>query len=203
MSTEDRKKLDSFLAEIGAAVGKNIRLNENGISAFTYDHLTFVIEVPENVSSFFIYTTLVCLSRCQEPEAVMRKILLMNYLQQETRGGCIGMDETNDDLIFSYSDRVNEINSTEFRNILENFIDTSLQLSKQLEEVDNGLGDQAGAAVGEDMMAQQMSQHQMNSQMAKAIGSTGGQAHKAGSNGFDKEQDAQTFKPRGSSAIMP
>lgn len=201
MSTEDRKKLDSFLAEIGAAVGKNIRLNENGISAFTYDHLTFVIEVPENVASFFVYTTLICLSRCNKTEEVMRKILLMNYLQQDTRGGCIGMDETNSDIIFSYSDRVNEINSTEFRNILENFIDTSLQLSKKIEEIDSGLAEQGAAPGGDDMMAQQMSQHQMSSQMAKAISGNapkgqGGQAHK-------KSADVASFKPPTNPAITP
>ena len=132
MDSENRKIIDSFLAEIGSAVGKNIRLNENGISAFTYDHLTFVIEVPENVSSFFLYTTLMALMQCNNAEGAMKKILQLNYLQQETRGGCIALDPMNDDIIFSYSDRVNEINGTEFRNILENFIDTALNLSTEI-----------------------------------------------------------------------
>jgi hypothetical protein len=169
MSSDDRKLVDSFLAEIGAAVGKNIRLNENGISAFTYDHLTFVVEVPDNVSSFFIYTTLLSLGRCNNPPAVMKKLLKLNYLQQETRGGSIGLDPTNDDVIFSYSDRINEINGTEFRNILENFIDTSLQLGKQLDEAE---ANQQGALSGEQMMAQQMSHQGANSAFAKQIHQT-------------------------------
>ncbi|MEJ2668718.1 MAG: CesT family type III secretion system chaperone [Gammaproteobacteria bacterium] len=134
MDSENRKIIDSFLAEIGSAVGKNIRLNENGISAFTYDHLTFVIEVPENVSSFFLYTMLMALTQCNDAGSAMKKILQLNYLQQETRGGCIALDPMNDDIIFSYSDRVNEINGTEFRNILENFIDTALNLSTEIRQ---------------------------------------------------------------------
>jgi hypothetical protein len=167
MSSDDRKLVDSFLAEIGAAVGKNIRLNENGISAFTYDHLTFVVEVPDNVSSFFIYTTLLSLGRCNNPLVITKKLLQLNYLQQETRGGCIGIDSTNDDVIFSYSDRINEINGTEFRNILENFIDTSLQLCKQLDEAE---AHQPGSsASGEQMMAQQMSQQGLNGSIARQL----------------------------------
>jgi len=153
MDSENRKIIDSFLAEIGSAVGKNIRLNENGISAFTYDHLTFVIEVPENVSSFFIYTTLMALTQCDSAESAMKKILQLNYLQQETRGGCIALDPMNDDIIFSYSDRVNEINGTEFRNILENFIDTALNLSTDIQQA--GQGDTQGAA------QHQREQHQL------------------------------------------
>lgn len=142
MSSDNRKTIDSFLAEIGAAVGKNIRLNENGISAFTYEHLTFVIEVPENVASFFVYTTLMSLGHSANKEAAMKKMLQLNYLQQETRGGCIALDAMNDDVIFSYSDRINEINNTEFRNILENFIDTSLKLHKEL---NSAVAESAGA----------------------------------------------------------
>jgi len=145
MDSENRKIIDSFLAEIGSAVGKNIRLNENGISAFTYDHLTFVIEVPENVSSFFIYTTVMALTQCDDAPSAMKKILYLNYLQQETRGGCIALDPMNDDIIFSYSDRVNEINGTEFRNILENFIDTALNLSTEIQKAGQGEAEPGGS----------------------------------------------------------
>ncbi len=150
MDSDNRKTVDSYLAEIGAAVGKNIRLNENGISAFTYDHLTFVIEVPENVSTFFIYTTLGSIARYNSVEKAMKKLLQLNYLQQETRGGCLALDPMNDDVIFSYSDRIDEINPTEFRNVLENFIETALNLYKELEKVDNELPDQPSAP-GQEM----------------------------------------------------
>ena len=153
MSEENRKVIDSFLAEIGASVGKNIRLNDQGISAFTYEDLTIVIEVPETIPSFFVYTKLTSLAQSKDEHALMKKLLQLNYLQQETRGGCISLDPMNDEVMFSYSDRVGEVAATDFRNILENFIDTALTLVKSVDAVENaatpsGLksADQAGNA---------------------------------------------------------
>lgn len=135
--SENRTKVDSFLAEISAAVGKNIRLNDQGICAFTYEHLTIVIEVPESVGSFFLYTSLLNMNQANNLKGLMEKALRLNYLQQETRGGCISLDPINNEVMFSYTDRIDEINSTDFRNILENFIDTSLKLHTEIETVAN------------------------------------------------------------------
>jgi len=137
--SEYRKSVDSFLAEISAAVGKNIRLNDQGICAFTYEQLTIVIEVPESVGSFFIYTSLANMVQAKNAEGLMEKCLRLNYLQQETRGGCLSLDPINNEVMFSYTDRINEINSTDFRNILENFIDTSLNLFGELDKIANDL----------------------------------------------------------------
>lgn len=139
--SEYRKTVDSFLAEISAAVGKNIRLNDQGICAFTYEQLTIVIEVPESVGSFFIYTSLSNLNQANNPSGLMEKCLRLNYLQQETRGGCLSLDPINNEVMFSYTDRVTEINSTDFRNILENFIDTSLNLFGELDKIGMESGD--------------------------------------------------------------
>jgi len=122
---DSRAVVDGFLAEIGAALGKNIRLNSNGVSAFTYDRMTFVIEVPEHSASFFVYTTLTEGTSIQE--GMLELAMKRNYLQQDTRGGCLGVDPNSGDLIYSYSDRVYGIDSTQFRYILENLIDTSLK----------------------------------------------------------------------------
>lgn len=143
--SEFRKSVDSFLAEISAAVGKNIRLNDQGICAFTYEQLTIVIEVPESVGSFFIYTSLVNMNQVKNSGGLMEKCLRLNYLQQETRGGCLSLDPINNEVMFSYTDRITEINSTDFRNILENFIDTSLSLHTELEKIANeSSGDESG-----------------------------------------------------------
>jgi len=129
----NRVVIDGFLAEIGASVGKNIRLNDNGISAFTYELLTIVIEVPETLTSFFIYCVLVEGSKHEgnsfQKNRMMKLAMDKNYLQQGTRGGCLGTD-SNGDLVYSFSDRVHEIDATVFRNILENFIDSCLNLYK-------------------------------------------------------------------------
>lgn len=149
MSEDNRKVIDSFLAEIGASVGKNIRLNEQGISAFTYEDLTIVIEVPETIPSFFVYTKLTSLAQSKDEHALMKKLLQLNYLQQETRGGCISLDPMNDEVMFSYSDRVTEVAATDFRNILENFIDTALTLVKAVDSVENSASASSNKASAE------------------------------------------------------
>lgn len=131
-----RDVINRYLKVIGESVGKDIALNGSGISAFTFEHLTIVIEVPESPDSFFIYTKLSKDLSSNKPawSAALKKSMQLNYLQQETRGGCISMDPQNNEIMYSYKDRVAEINETQLRNVLENFIDTALELSKALQE---------------------------------------------------------------------
>ncbi|MES2663400.1 MAG: CesT family type III secretion system chaperone, partial [Pseudomonadota bacterium] len=131
------------------SVGKSIRLNEQGISAFTYEDLTIVIEVPEAIPSFFVYTKLFAMPQSNNPKVLMTKLLQMNYLQQETRGGCIALDPMSDEVFFSYSDRVNEVNVTDFRNILENFIDTAINLVKTIQELESGKNSDSSSSGGQ------------------------------------------------------
>lgn len=129
-NNEYRAAIDSFLEQISRAVGKNIRLNDHGICAFTYEQLTIVVEVPEALGSFFIYSQM-----NYDPAkrlGMLQKAMELNYLQQETMGGCLSCENANNggnNLFFSYTDRVEDVDSTDFRNILENFIDTALTLS--------------------------------------------------------------------------
>ena len=131
-----RDVINRYLKVIGESVGKDIALNDSGISAFTYEHLTIVIEVPESPDSFFVYTNLSKDLSSDETawSAALKKSMKLNYLQQETRGGCISMDPSNGEIIFSYRDRVSEINEALFRNSLENFIDAAIELGKALQE---------------------------------------------------------------------
>ena len=67
----------------------------------------------------------------------MNKMLQLNHLQQETRGGCLSIDPTATKPVpvFSYTDRVDEIDATDFRNILENFIDNAMKLHNVLKNM--------------------------------------------------------------------
>lgn len=77
------------------------------------------------------------------------KMLQLNYLQQETRGGCLSLsppplhtssstepssltDNDHHKITFSYTDRIDEIDAHDFRNILENFIDSAMRLHEEL-----------------------------------------------------------------------
>jgi len=134
---DPRTVIDGFLAEISASLGKNLRLNENGICAFSCDVLTIVVEVPPaSTRNLFprvwIYSVLTEASTYKnKPFQKNRKLELAmkkNYFEQGTRSGWLSTDPNTEDLIYLYKDPVYEINATDFRNILENFIDTALQL---------------------------------------------------------------------------
>ena len=164
--TEPKRIISSFLNHISNTLGKNIELDSSGICAFTYEAFTIVIEVPEGMRSFFIYTEFPGLDidlaylnanavsndtssqlirKHTNPFSnetrdyqirLMAKMLQLNYLQQETLGGCLSLDSpTNTKVIFSYTDRVDEIDAAEFRNILENFIDSAMKLYTILKEI--------------------------------------------------------------------
>lgn len=134
MSSDNRKKVNSWLVEISSSIGKNIGLNDDGISAFKYEDLIFFVEVPDGSEQFFLYSFLMALPVDHERE-LMKKMLSVNYLQQETRGGCMSLDPVTNEVVFSYADRIDEINGTEFRNVLENYIDTTLKIYGQLLEI--------------------------------------------------------------------
>jgi len=138
-NSEPRRIVSSFLGDISLAVGKHIKLNAAGICAFTYESFTIVIEVPTSVRSFFLYTEMASLptNGNHNSNAMMEKMLRLNYLQQETRGGCLSLDSDNK-TIFSYTDRVDEIDASDFRNILENFIDSAMKLHTLLSDMSTG-----------------------------------------------------------------
>lgn len=132
-----RDVINRYLKVIGESIGKAMALNDSGISTFTYKHLTTVIEVPESHDSFFVYTSLSKDLSSDETawSAALKKSMNLNYLQQETRGGCISMGPSNGEIIYSYNDRVSETNETIFSYSLANFIGTALKLGKALQEV--------------------------------------------------------------------
>ena len=145
-----RRRVDSFLEDVSRTVGKNIRLNSQGICAFTYEHMTVVIEVPETVGSFFLYSSLLTANKAHySPSRILKiydKCMELNYLQQETRGACLSLDPINNEVMISYTDRISEINSTDFRNILENYIDTILNLCKVIRDIAKEVDEEEAAA---------------------------------------------------------
>lgn len=55
-------------------------------------------------------------------------------LTGETRGGCLSIRKTDEqqEVVFSYRDRIDELTAENLRNIVLNFVETSLVLRKKL-----------------------------------------------------------------------
>lgn len=148
-----RAKIDCFLQhtcrELG---GLQLRLNEDGCCAFRYESITVVLDVPATVGVFCLYTKhLVDLDKHDNDnghngtsaatvdprhrnDLLCRRALALNFLQGDTRGGCLSIrsKETGDEIMFSYTDRVPEVSARDFSNILLNFVETSVVLREKL-----------------------------------------------------------------------
>ena len=131
-SESSRRSIGLILKEISSAVGKNFQLNDQGVCSFIYDSFTIVVEVPESGTFFVVYTTLCELKDGTDPEKKKDQALKLNYLQQETKGGCLSLDSTSAKIYFSYTDKVHGITAPDFRDILENFIETTMALHRCL-----------------------------------------------------------------------
>ena len=122
--------LNQWLKTIGSSVGKNIEMNENGISAFTYDDYTIVIEVPRQIASFFIY----CAVDDNKFEMQEDSWALLLKLAEPGSGFqlCPSIEATSSEVVFSVSERADEMTEAQFRALLENFIDQMLKVGQLL-----------------------------------------------------------------------
>jgi hypothetical protein len=61
--------------------------------------------------------------------------LLVCSFPGETRGGCLATTKNLDgrsEVVFSYSDRIPEVNADDFRTVLNNFVETAASLRSKL-----------------------------------------------------------------------
>jgi hypothetical protein len=128
-----RAKIDCYLQSTSRKMGGlHLRLNSQGCCAFRYDNITFVLDVPEKVGVFCLYTRELV---SQLTETTKDRILELNFLQGDTRGGCLSAKKHEDgkaEVLFSYTDRVSEVSAQDFCNILLNFVETAVSLRSKL-----------------------------------------------------------------------
>ncbi len=138
MSSEDmdtfRTLLDDQFSKLNIHIQKSMKTNEMGVVAFTYEDLTIVLE-PVSPKLFGVSATVF---KGRVGHKIRKNALLMNYLGQYTRGGVIKEMQSmstngavESEIMFVHHDRV-DLNFREFRDVLENFIDTALKIKKEL-----------------------------------------------------------------------
>ena len=134
-----RAKVDSYLGHAAQELcNTSLHLNEEGCCAFRYENITIVLDVPENVGIFCFYTRDLIAQDVEDSmrSKVYQRALECNFLQVETRGGCLAIRQHDDtgrkEVVFSYTDRVREVTSKDFTNILRSFIETTLKLRDRL-----------------------------------------------------------------------
>lgn len=79
-----RTKMDCFLKKLSRDVGggMQLELNEKGVCMFNCEDMTIIIDVPEDVGFFFVYTVMHVPFLSEETKDIL---LELNRLQDETR----------------------------------------------------------------------------------------------------------------------
>ena len=131
-----RSKIDCFLQNTCQELDVlGLKLNSDGCCAFRYDTVTIVLDVPEKVGVFCLYTKDLVTIDDQNVDRLCKRALELNFLQGDTRGGCLSVRSRSgkrEEVMFSYTDRVPEICGRDFSNILLNFVETSVVLRRKL-----------------------------------------------------------------------
>jgi hypothetical protein len=141
-SSNFRAKMDCFLRNTSRNLcGINLNLNqEDGLCAFKYGGIPFSLDVPSEAGVFCLYTREMVqesdVPECMR-ETVFERALELNFLQADTRGGCVSLRTSQSEnepweMMFSYTDRVSEVTADDFSNILLNFVETAVLVRDRL-----------------------------------------------------------------------
>jgi hypothetical protein len=135
-----RNLLDKYLECIGKEWDMDLRMNHQGVCFFQYEQFVIVVEAPKGSASVFVYTcVLICTSTST---AVMKRVLEMNYLTQETCGCTLGLDRSCEDdnaleVTLSYSQPIMGLNRGELCTIVVNFMQTTSYIHCRLTSADS------------------------------------------------------------------
>lgn len=130
--TKNRSVINGYLRSIGSSLGKDLVLSEAGYCYFQFKKFIIVVEVPPENGGFVYFYTMVCrLGSKDNRAAVMQEAMLMNYMQQRTRGATLGLENNEVNLCFSVP--VCSITREEFGFCLDDFMHTAEEMNDILD----------------------------------------------------------------------
>ena len=128
-----------MLKKISQSIQKDLTLGPEGICYFQYKKFIVVIEVPDDSSaSYFIYTMVCQLEENDDRAGVLTAAMQLNYMQQRTRGSCLGLED--DEVNLCYSGPICGLCRDELVRSLEDFLLTAEEINVHLDEVKLGHG---------------------------------------------------------------
>lgn len=138
-TVKHRRHLNAMLKKISQSIQKDLTLGPEGICYFQYKKFIVVIEVPDDSSaSYFIYTMVYQLEENDDRAGVLTAAMQLNYMQQRTRGSCLGLED--DEVNLCYSGPICGLCRDELVRSLEDFLLTAEEINVHLDEVKLGHG---------------------------------------------------------------
>lgn len=153
-----RHRIDCYLQSLSRELFRHgddtntrcLSLSEQGLCAFRYEDMTIVLDVPDQVGFFCLFTKNLVpgmsernssmMYTTEQRNAMYHRAMQLNFLQGGTRGGCLSItpsgknftEDSVEEITFSYTDRIIEVTASDFSNIILNFVETCVDLRKQL-----------------------------------------------------------------------
>jgi len=142
----NRRNVDHYVRRIGALMGREVSLNEQGMAFFSYkSKFVVVVEVPEDNNTMMYLYTMVCRAEENHPHqmAVVKRAMELNYMQQGTAGATLGLD--GEEVNYCYSCKISGLTFADLKATMESFLLTAVEINEELDAIKE-LGSPAVAA---------------------------------------------------------
>lgn len=129
----NRRTVNHYVRRIGALMGSEVELNEQGMAFFSFqEKFVVVFEVPEDNHNYLYLYTKVCQAD-QNATAIVKRAMEFNYMQQGTAGATLGLD--GEEINFCFSCKIGQLVFAHLRSDLEKFLKAAIEIHKELEVV--------------------------------------------------------------------
>lgn len=147
-----RTQVNSWLIGLGESVGKYFKLDGDGIFvAENPDNCEFVIEVPDDNSQVVYFYSPIASAPDAEREKFFEELLKMNMFGSKTRFCTISFDVDYNKILLHTVQELDNLDSTTFANIFNNFIETATELKKEIASILSDLGNSDSADSNEEL----------------------------------------------------
>lgn len=112
--------------------GKDLLLNESGVCVVQYKKFIIALEVPDDNAGCFLVSSMVFrIEKGDNRLALMEKAMELNYMQEETRGACLGLQ--GDEINLCFSAPIATLTREHLVRYLEDFMQTCAEMNAALE----------------------------------------------------------------------
>jgi hypothetical protein len=136
-TAKNRKIVNSYLRRMHhhhRGEKKDLVLNESGVCIIQYKKFIIALEVPDDNSGCFVVSSMVF--RIDNGDinnrlALMEKAMELNYMQEETRGACLGLQ--GDEISLCFSAPIATLTREHLVHYMEDFMQTCAEMNAALE----------------------------------------------------------------------
>lgn len=137
-TAKNRKIVNSYLRRMHHhhRGEKDLVLNESGVCIIQYKKFIIALEVPDDNSGCFVVSSMVF--RIDNGDinnrlALMEKAMELNYMQEETRGACLGLQ--GDEISLCFSAPIATLTREHLVHYMEDFMQTCAEMNAALSKL--------------------------------------------------------------------